>query len=339
MNFWKLLPRPFFALAPMEDVTDTVFREVILSVSSPENLHVVFTEFMSVDGFLHPAGHDSVRHRMYISRQEREILREKGVRIVAQIWGSDPEKFHKVAGILSSEYEFDGIDINMGCPVSKIIRNKACSALINFPQLAREIIMATRDGSNLAVSVKTRIGFNEINTLEWISNLLEAEPAAITIHGRTQKMQSNGTADWDEIRKAVSLRDELGKETVIIGNGDAESFRDGLEKAGSARTEGIMVGRGIFNNPAFFSEDEGLDLDQRLYLLKKHITRFSEEWGTTKNPAILKRFYKIYVNSFENASEFRRILMNTKGFEEAMDIIREFENQLYVNERVSPAFY
>ncbi len=317
-NFWPTLHKPFFALAPMEDVTDTVFRELIAGISSPGKLHVLFTEFMSVDGFLHVKGNEKVRHRLLISEGERALLAEKGMKIVAQVWGSDPEKFYRTGKDIARDYSFDGIDINMGCPVSKIVKHNSCSALIKMPELAKEIITATREGSGLPVSVKTRIGFNEIVTEEWISNILEVKPAAITVHGRTQKMQSEGLADWNEIGKAVKLRDQSGSGTVMLGNGDVLSHEDGIQRSREFGVEGIMVGRGIFYNPAFFASREEKDPKERISLLYSHLSRFREVWTGQKNFSILKRFFKIYVHSFDGAGELRSLLMDTNSCEEAI---------------------
>jgi tRNA-dihydrouridine synthase len=322
-NFWIQLQKPFFALAPMEDVTDTVFRELIASISAPGKLHIVFTEFMSVDGFLHPKGNDKVRHRLYVSDSEQKILKEKGIKIVAQIWGSDPEKYYKAAKQIAEDYSFDGIDINMGCPVNKIVKHNSCSALIKFPELAQEIISATQNASDLPVSVKTRIGINDVVTEEWISSLLEVSPAAISVHGRTQKMQSEGLADWNEVRKAVEIRNAISPRTRILGNGDVLTYNEGLEKASFFGVDGIMVGRGIFANPGFFADSDMMDHSQRMDLLKKHLLLFEEQWSGRKHFAILKRFFKIYVHSFDGATEMRLRLMETKHVEEALKVLEE----------------
>lgn len=322
-NFWKALPTPHFALAPMEDVTDTVFRELIAGTAAPGRLHVVFTEFMSVDGFLHTEGREKVKHRLFVSEQERAVLKEKGIRIVAQIWGSDPEKFYRAAREIAGTYQFDGLDINMGCPVKKIVKNNACSALINVPDMAKEIVIATREGSGLPVSVKTRIGFNHVVTDEWISHLLEVKPAAITIHGRTQKMQSEGVADWSEVEKAAELRDSIHPDTRILGNGDVANYEDGLARAHQYRADGIMVGRGIFHDPFFFGADPQAGHEARLKLLQQHLKRFDTQWGREKNFAILKRFFKIYVHTFEGAGEMRTHLMDTHSSSEALKVIEE----------------
>jgi len=323
-NFWKTLPAPHFALAPMEDVTDTVFRELVARASAPGNLHVVFTEFMSADGFLPDKGKAKVKLRLVVSEQERTVLKKKGIRIVAQIWGSDPEKFYRAARIISGDDQFDGLDINMGCPVKKIVKHNACSALINVPETAKEIVQATREGSGLPVSVKTRIGFNHVVTEEWISHLLEVRPAAITLHGRTQKMQSEGVADWDEVRKAVELRDAMQSDTQILGNGDVSSYADGLERARKYLADGVMVGRGIFHDPFFFAAVPQQGHEARLKLLQQHLERFNAQWGREKNFAILKRFFKIYVHSFDGAGEMRALLMDTRNCSQALQVIEAY---------------
>jgi len=330
MNFWTELPKPIFALAPMEDVTDTVFREIIQSVASPGKLQVVFTEFMSVDGFLHDIGKEKVIHRLFVSGQEKELLHSMGIKLVVQIWGSDPEKFHKASRQIAALERFDGIDINMGCPVKKIVKKNACSALIKTPELAKEIVLATREGSGLPVSVKTRIGFNQVETEDWIGHLLEVNPAAITVHARTQKMLSTGMADWNEILNAVRLRDSMNSDTLILGNGDVASYSDGVQKSESFRADGLMVGRGIFGNPAFFSDPESMNLPERIEVLKKHLKRFEEEWEGIKSYSILKRFFKIYIHSFPDATSLRGELMRTNNYREGLKLIEKFE--LYSNQ-------
>jgi tRNA-dihydrouridine synthase len=326
MNFWKDIEGPIFTMAPMEDVSETVFRELVASTASPGRLHVLFTEFMSVDGFLHERGHLRVSERLLVTPEEREVLERSGIKLVAQIWGSDPEKFHRATRKIAEEHRFDGIDINMGCPVKKIIKKGGCSNLIATPELAREIVAATREASDLPVSVKTRIGIREAITEEWIGQLLEEKPAAITVHGRTQKMMSEGTADWNEVGKASRLRDQMNSETLILGNGDVMSYGEGLQKAADYSADGIMIGRGIFANPAFFSTPDTLDTEARLRLLRQHITRFRATWEGKKSYAILKRFFKIYANSFTGASDFRARLMDSLDYEGGLKLLGEFES-------------
>ncbi len=325
-NFWIASDKPVFTLAPMEDVTDTVFREIVLSISDPKHLHVLFSEFISTDGLCHEVGGPKVRHRLRINDSERKLLKEKNVKIVTQIWGTHPEKFYEAAKLICEEGEFDGIDINMGCPVKKIVKQGGCSALIAMPDLAKEIVLAAKEASDVPVSIKTRIGISKAITEEWIPALLECHPALITIHGRTQKQQSDGFADWNEIKKAVALRNTLSPATLIHGNGDVDSLKDGYDKVKEFGVEGIMVGRGIFHNPWFFnSNDKKIEPKEKLELLWKHTELFTKTWGKTKNFAILKRFFKIYTNGFPGAHQLRSRLMETNSTEEVRAILDDWQ--------------
>ena len=210
-SFWNNLPRPFTVLAPMEDVTDTVFRRIVARNGKPD---VFFTEFVNVDGMCSP-GREAVVHRLKHTEEERPL--------VAQVWGLKPENFARAAADIRS-MGFDGIDINMGCPVRKIVKTGACSALIDNPPLAGEIIIATMEGAGATpVSIKTRMGFTKRRTEEWSSFLLDLKPAVLTMHARIAKDMSDVPADWQEIGKVVRIRDSMGSNTLIVGNGDVES--------------------------------------------------------------------------------------------------------------------
>ena len=321
-NFWRDLSKPIFALAPMEDVTDTCFREIVARLSDPQILNVLFTEFTPVDGLNHPKGKPRVAERLFVSDPEKEILKQKNFKLVAQIWGNNPEIFHKVAREITEEYNFDGLDINMGCPVKNVVKNGCCSALISQPTLAKEIILATMEATQLPVSVKTRTGIKAHDTEVWIANLLETKPAAITLHGRTQKQQSDGLADWEEIAKGARIRDQLNPGTLFLGNGDVESYAQGVELTSRYGLDGVMVGRGIFHNPWMFnSEAISLKVQDKLAQLMLHTQIFEKNWGGKKNFNILKRFYKIYTNDFPGAARLRAELMETKTFDEVYHII------------------
>jgi len=325
MNFWKTFDGPIFALAPMEDVTDTVFREIVLSISSPKYLNVVFAEFTSVDGLCHPVGKDKVSHRLYISPTEKEWLKKNNTKIVAQIWGSDPEKFFKATKIVTQEYDFDGIDINMGCPVRKIVNQIACSELIKFPDLAKEIIIATKEATHLPVSVKTRTGIKTHNTEQWIGSLLEVKPTAITLHARTQKMMSAYPAEWEQVKIAVELRNQVAPDIPIIGNGDVLSVEDALQKIEQTGADGVMVGRGIFKNPFMFNlPQQEISKQVRLELLLRHLDLFLDTWGNEKSYQIMKKFFKIYTSEFAGAADLRAKLMQTTNREEVALLISEY---------------
>ncbi|MDP2339277.1 MAG: tRNA-dihydrouridine synthase [Bacteroidota bacterium] len=322
-NFWEKLQKPIFALAPMEDVTDTSFREIVATLADPQYLQILYTEFTSVDGMNHPLGKVRVGERLIVSESERRVLKGKNIRLIAQIWGNKPELFHKVAREITDEYDFDGLDINMGCPVRNVVKNGCCSALINQPELAKEIILATKEATHLPVSIKTRTGLKSHDTEVWITHLLETKPAAIILHGRTQKMQSEGLSDWEEIAKGARIRDEINPETKFLGNGDVLSIAQGEELTQKYGLDGVMIGRGIFHNPWFFNPlHPSPSKEEKLTQLLIHTQLFERIWGGKKNLNILKRFYKIYTNDFPGAVKIRTELMESSSYEEVFRIIR-----------------
>jgi nifR3 family TIM-barrel protein len=324
MNFWKTIERPIIALAPMEDVTDTVLRELLLSLTNPGALHVVMTEFVSTDGLVHKKARNRVIHRLQITPEERRLLKEKNVKIVAQIWGNRPEHYQQVVKEITEDMEFDGIDINMGCPVPKVVARGCCSWLIGNPSLAKEIIYAAKESTHLPVSVKTRIGLKTIATEEWIGHVLETKPAALTIHGRTQKQMSHGLADWSEISKAARLRDQLGLDLPILGNGDVQSVKEARSKCAEFGLDGAMIGRGIFDNPWMFMEEQReRTKEEKLDLLWKHTELFDRVWGDTKNFQILRRYYSIYSKGFYGAAELRAKLMQSESIKDIRNILKK----------------
>lgn len=320
-NFWKNLVRPFTVLAPMEDVTDTVFRRVIGFCGAPD---VYFTEFTSTDG-LCSAGRDAVIHRLQYTETEGPL--------VAQIWGNNPENYFTSAKLLHS-LGFDGIDINIGCPVPKIVKNGCCSALIDNPALVKELFLAAKEGGQgIPVSIKTRLGFKRKVTEEWSQFLIELAPAAITMHGRTAKQMSKARADWNEIGTVVQIRNEINPNITIIGNGDIvrrEQFKEMHDQYG---VDGIMVGRGVFSEPYIFNRSDTCPpWDQRaenekLQLLLFHMTLHRSVWGDQKPFLALKKFFKIYISAFPGASELRSLLMNTNSLDEAILLIENWQNR------------
>jgi tRNA-dihydrouridine synthase len=310
-SFWQKLPKPILAMAPMEDVTDTVFRRVVASCAKPT---VFFTEFTSVDG-LFSRGREAVIHRLDYTPSEHPI--------VAQIWGNTPELFYKAAKLIA-EMKFDGVDINAGCPQKNVTVHGGGACLIQDPWLMKDIIQATKEGSgNLPVSVKTRLGYKKISG-DWIPFLLEQNLDALTIHGRTAAELSKVPAHWDEIKKAVGLNKQMGNNTVILGNGDVKDYADAVKKCDEYGTDGVMIGRGIFHNLWAFDPRGVTHMENHQELLKimrEHMKLFEKTWGEGKNFAVLKKFFKIYVQGIPNASEIRERLMETNTSEEAEHIL------------------
>lgn len=309
MNIWQSLQKPILILAPMEGVSDTVFRQMLAKLGRPD---LFYTEFTSTDGVLSD-GSENVKKRFQFSLEEKPLI--------AQIWGNDPENFRKTAEMLS-EMGFAGIDINMGCPVKDVVKKGSCSALIQTPELAAEIIKATKEGAgDLPVSVKTRIGYNEIESEKWCRFLLEQNIDALIVHGRTRKQGYKGESDWDEIGKVVEIKDELGVDTVIIGNGDVKSREEALEKVERYGVDGVMIGRGIFNNPWLFNKGNvEPSVEDRFQALINHLKLFQKTWRDSKNFNVMKKYFKMYINDFPGAKRIRIELMNAENPQQAIEI-------------------
>jgi tRNA-dihydrouridine synthase len=313
MNF-KDLPRPFFVLAPLDDVTDTVFRRLVGECASPD---LYFTEFVNVDGLQSP-GRPKLLKKLRFTPGEQPLI--------AQVWGKTPENFHKTARQIAdgtfarelglpADINFAGVDLNMGCPDKTVVKNGACSALINDRDLAQEIIDATREGldGKLPLSVKTRLGFSAID-LSWPEFLLRQKLNMLTIHGRTRKEMSKVPAHWDEIGRVRELRDQLAPETLLVGNGDVRNREHGLELVDRYGLDGIMIGRGIFDDPFAFAAQSPwpeYTSGQRIDLYRKHVELFAETWQNHERPIqTLNKFCKIYINGFDSAKELRERLMH-----------------------------
>ncbi|WP_455381601.1 tRNA dihydrouridine synthase [Salinispira pacifica] len=317
---WDRLPRPARILAPMEDVTDTVFRRIVARAGRPD---LFFTEFTGADA-LFTRARRSVGKRLQFTPEERPII--------AQIWGNNPENYFRAAGLIR-EMGFDGLDINMGCPMKKIIRKGHCSALIENPSLARELVLAAMEGAgSMPVSVKTRIGLHSVRTEEWCGFLLELEPAALTVHGRISAQQSEGRADWNEVARVVRLRDAMGIRTRIVGNGDVQSLSEVREKHRLFGVDGVMIGRGIFENLFLFREDgkdyASLTPAEKIGYFRRHMQLYHETWGERRNYEVLKKFVKTYIREFDGAAGLVDGIMQTHAYEEAEVLLESFLESL-----------
>lgn len=277
MSFWRHLPTPIIGLAPMDGVTDATFRQIVAIHGRPD---VVFTEFTNVGDIClgKGMGFETLRY----SEFERPI--------VAQIYGKEPGLFYQAAQIVC-ELGFDGLDINMGCPSKNVASSGSGAGLIRTPELALEIIAATKKGiqdwsegqtleeggvkpsiihktraaqqqrpvpipasarQTIPVSVKTRLGFDRVIIDEWSSYLTEGEPEVISIHGRTLAQMYKGEADWEAIHLASRIIQAKG--ILALGNGDIRSAHDAVYRINTSAVDGVLIGRGALGNPWIFQE-------------------------------------------------------------------------------------
>jgi tRNA-dihydrouridine synthase len=321
-NFTK----PFFILAPMDDVTDTVFRQVVSGCSSPD---LFFTEFVNADGLQSP-GRPKLLKKLRFTETDQPLI--------AQIWGKEPDNFYKTAKELADgtfakelglrDINFAGVDLNMGCPQKTEVSNGTCAALINNRPLAKQIISATKKGlgGKLPLSVKTRLGYDDYD-LSWPEFLLEQGIAMLTIHGRTKKQKSAVPANWELIGKVREIRDRVAPSTLIVGNGDVLSRVEGKKLAKKYSLDGIMIGRGALQDPFIFSHISpwaSYSKQQRIDLYKKQVSLFKSTWSKSERPIhTLNKFCKIYISGFDGAKELRDKLMHAKSADELLGLLNK----------------
>jgi tRNA-dihydrouridine synthase len=313
-NFWQELPRPFFILAPMEAVTDMVFRHVVARAARPD---IFFTEFTNASSYCSPAGIHSTRGRLAFTDEEQPM--------VAQIWGTKAEEFSQMAKGLA-KMGYSGIDINMGCPDKSVVKGGAGSGLIRTPELASKLIAAAKEGG-LPVSVKTRLGYSSTEEWrDWLTHIFKQDIANLTIHLRTRKEMSKVDAHFELIADIKKLRDTIAPHTLLTINGDIRDRQHGEALVQKYGVDGIMIGRGIFTNPfAFERQRRTHSREELLELLRIHLDLF-DTYATELEPRRfepLKRFFKIYIRDFPGASELRAQLMHTKSTSEVRTILSE----------------
>ncbi len=315
----------------MADVTDMAFRRIIAKYSKVSGGHpfVMWTEFVSADGLVKAleAGKRKLLKGLAYTESERPI--------VAQLFTGNRDVM-RIAAKLVAELGFDGLDINMGCPDRSIEKSGAGAALIKDSKKARDIIRAAREGisdagSNIPVSVKTRIGYNRNEIETWIRDVLEEKPDVLTVHLRTRKEMSLVPAHWEEMQKILKLRDEISPETLIFGNGDVKDCVEALSRVAETGCDGVMLGRAIFGRPSLFSnsrelenKNESVAQKKILEILLEHSELYENLLGDTKSFAIMKKHFKAYVSGWEGAAPLRQKLMLAENSVDLKQTIDEY---------------
>lgn len=333
----------------MDGVTDHPYRHLQKKYGQPD---VVYTEFATVEGFC----------RGVIRVLDDFLFDEIQRPIVAQIYGTTPQFFREAATALC-QLGFDGIDINMGCPAKSVAHTGAGAALILTPDLAQEIIKAAKAGVEdwqngktardcehitdelvvliekrhkklpekyqqhnraIPVTIKTRVGFDAAVIQDWIKTLLEVEPVAIAIHGRTLRQGYGGSADWDEIGKAVETA--KGSGTLIIGNGDIQSRVQALERAEQYGVDGVFIGRATFGNPWVFLDTE-VDIATRAKLAIEHSELFETTFNNHEkyNFMPMRKHLGWYIRNVPNAVEIRVALVRSESAAEVKEILQKYQ--------------
>lgn len=313
MSYLDQLPKPFFILAPMANVTDAAFRRIIAEHGKPD---IMYTEFVSANGLM-SAGRQALLKDLLYCEAERPII--------AQLFTADPEKMYGAATLVQ-ELGFNGIDINMGCPDKNVMKQGAGACLMKNPTLARELIKAAKVGApNLPLSIKTRIGDTKNTLTDWLPELLAEKPEMIIVHGRTRKEMSKVPARWETIAEAVEIA--RGSGTLIVGNGDVIDLTDARAKAKQTGCDGVMLGRAIFGNPWLFNVEKNINdisIAEKLQVMIEHTTLFMQLLGDVKSFHIMRKHYKAYAHGFDGAKELRIELMKTENVLEVEKIVNEF---------------
>ncbi|HET8580623.1 MAG TPA: tRNA-dihydrouridine synthase [Nitrospiraceae bacterium] len=362
MSFWNTLPQPIIGLSPMDGVTDAAFRLVVAMQGVPD---VTFTEFTSVGDI--SRGQDHLLSSLLYSERERPV--------VAQLYGKDPDLFYQAAHVVC-ELGFDGLDINMGCPSRNVASSGSGAGLIRTPDLAHAIMRAARQGildwtagqslsaaglksaradliqamnlrrqglsapprRKIPLSVKTRLGYNTVVVEEWVGHLLEAQPAAISVHGRTLEQLYRGEADWNAIERAARLARQTS--SLLLGNGDLHSIQDIVRRVRSSAVHGVLVGRGALGSPWFFRRkemvrtalgagslpvhDEEVILAERFQVMLEHARQFETLFGTERFPRMRKHL-GWYCKGFPHAAAMRGLMVRASSSEDVARIAAEYE--------------
>ena len=365
MNFWQKIDKPIIGLSPMDGVTDASFRFITAKHGSPD---ITFTEFVNVEAAFF-APHTLLRDLTY-SEIERPVI--------AQIYGHTPELFYKVAHLVC-ELGFDGLDINMGCPAKKVAAKGSGAALIRTPELARMIIQSARqgirdwrDGQTLAdlgidtvfskengpanrlrggqemtaercsipLSVKTRIGYDDVVVEEWMETLLEENLAAITLHGRTLKQGYKGSADWEAIGRAVEIAKNSA--TLILGNGDLKDMEGVCRRVHETGVDGVLLGRAAQGNPWIFRaknqakqslrsgitiHSPSIALEERFRVLLEHSRHF-EKYNLIRNFVGMRKHLAWYCCDSPGVAELRARMVRVNHIEEVIQCLRAYTGSL-----------
>lgn len=302
-------------LAPMAGVTDLVFRVICKEM----DCGMVYSEMVSAKGVQH--NNKNTKELLKVDERERPVA--------MQMFGSDPEIMAEMARKLNEYEDIDILDINMGCPAPKIVKNGEGSALTLNPKLVGKIISAVSKASEKPVTVKFRKGFDDqhLNALEIGKIAEESGAKAVTIHGRTREQYYAGKADWDIIK---ALKEEI-KTIPVIGNGDIFTPEDAKKMLEYTGCDAVMIGRGSQGNPFIFKRtveylESGVLLpeptwEDRLDVAEKHMDMLADYKGEVIGIREMRKHLGWYIKGLPHSAEMRVKINATSGRENMRDVL------------------
>ncbi|MBU0646804.1 tRNA-dihydrouridine synthase [Patescibacteria group bacterium] len=309
-NFWKKMHKPIYALAPMAGVTDSAFRQMCKSFGAD----VVYSEMISAAAIF------------YNSKKTLELMEfdKKERPFVIQLFGSNPEHFAYATKYITEKIKPDGIDINFGCPVKKVAKQGAGAILMDNLKLAREIIEAVINNTNLPVSLKIRSKVKQTTALDFLKYLADLDIKAIMIHGRTVNQCHSGPVDYDIIKQARKFF-----KGIILANGGVKNVFDANNLLEKTKADGIGIGQGAIGNPWIFKEVKSQklkvksDREELFKIILKH-AKLAQKLKGEQGIIEMRKHLCSYVKGLKDASDLKKEFVKIKSLSEIKNILQPF---------------